>query len=359
MLASADRPHPMMSMMMSMRRLDRRRLRISRRPAGDRIVVWFRLPLLLLAAVTLYGVVGYRVVEGWSLLDALYMSVITLATVGFHEVRPLGPRGQMFTISLILAGVMALFVALGSVTELVVSGQLARVLRRRRMDRRIGRLDQHTVICAYGRVGRAVADELTRQDLPFVVVEQQEALIPALEERGIPYIAADPTAEEVLRHAGIQRARALVCAVDSDAANVYITLTARALNPKLVIVARASDPASIDTQVRAGADQVVSPYLLSGRRMAFLAQHPAVVDFLDLMSIVPDLRLEQILVRAGSVLDGTTVAAASAAYRDTTILAIRRASGEPIAYPGPEIGLAAGDRVVMLGSVPTLDALGG
>jgi voltage-gated potassium channel len=113
-----------------------------------------------------------------------------------------------------------------------------------------------------------------------------------------------------------------------------------------------------DTLVRAGADQAVSPYLLSGRRMAFLARHPAVVDFLDLMSIVPDLRLEQILVRAGSVLDGTTVAAASAAYRDATILAIRRASGEPISYPGPEIGLAVGDRVVVLGSLPTLDAMG-
>jgi len=208
------------------------------------------------------------------------------------------------------------------------------------------------------RGGGGWAEDLARQDLPFVVVERQQALIPALEEQAIPYIAADPTVEEVLRRAGIQRARALVCAVDSDAANVYITLTARALNADLVIVARASDPASIDTLLRAGANQVVSPYLLSGRRMAFLAQHPAVVDFLDLMSIVPDLRLEQILVRAGSVLDGTTVAAASAAYRDATVLAIRRASGEPIAYPGPEIGLAEGDRVVVLGSLPTLDALG-
>jgi len=133
--------------------------------------------------------------------------------------------------------------------------------------------------------------------------------------------------------------------VDSDAANVYITLTARALNPKLVIVARASDPASVDTMVRAGADRVVSPYLLSGRRMAFLAQHPAVVDFLDLMSIVPDLRLEQIVVQPGSILDGT-------------ILAIRWATCESIAYPGPEVDLAAGDRVVMLGSLPSLDAMG-
>jgi voltage-gated potassium channel len=192
------------------------------------------------------------------------------------------------------------------------------------------------VIGAYGRVGRAVAEELTRQDLPLVVIEPQEALIPTLEEHAIPYLAGDPTAEEVLGRAGIVRARALVCAVDSDAANVYITLTARALNPRLVIVARASDPASVDTLVRAGADRVVSPYLLSGRRMAFLAQHPAVVDFLDLTSIVPDLRLEQIVVQPGAVLDGTTVAAASAAYRDATILAVRRATGESIAYPTPE-----------------------
>jgi voltage-gated potassium channel len=121
---------------MSVRRFDRRRLRITRQPPGDRLLVWFRLPLvlLLLVGVTVYGVVGYRVLEGWSLLDALYMTVITLATVGFREVQPLGPRGQAFTISLILAGVMSLFVALGAVTELVVSGQLARVLRRRRMD---------------------------------------------------------------------------------------------------------------------------------------------------------------------------------------------------------------------------------
>jgi voltage-gated potassium channel len=156
------------------RRFHRPRSGIARRPAGDRILGWFRLPLALLVAVTVYGVVGYLFLEGWSLLDAVYMTVITLATVGFHEVRPLAARGQVFTISLILAGVMALFVALGVVTELVVSGQLARVLRRRRMDARIGRLDRHTVICAYGRVGRAVAEELARQGLPFVVVERQQ-----------------------------------------------------------------------------------------------------------------------------------------------------------------------------------------
>ena len=177
-------------------------------------------------------------------------------------------------------------------------------------------------------------------------------LVPA-RIRGLPYIAGDPTAEEVLERVGIQRARALVCAVDFDALNVYITLTARALNADLVIVARASNPPRSTRWSGLGRIRWSLRIWLSGKRMAFLAQRPAVVDFLDLTSIVPDLRVERILVRAGSVLDSTRVAAASATYRDATILAIRRASGEPISYPGPEIGLDIGDRVVMLGSLPT------
>ncbi|HZD71845.1 MAG TPA: potassium channel protein [Actinomycetes bacterium] len=343
---------------MTNRRLHPRPFGIARRPAQDRILLRFRLPLALLLLVTAYGVVGYRVLERWSLLDALYMTVITLSTAGFREVHPLGVVGQAFTISLILGGVMALFVVLGVVTELVVSGQLARVLKRRSMDIRIGRLDRHYVVCAYGRVGRAVADELARQGLPFVVIEPLERLAATLDEQDVPHIAGDPTVEEVLRRAGIERAQSLVCAVDSDAANVYITLTARALNPRLVIVARASNPASVDKLVRAGADQVVSPYALSGRRMAFLAQHPAVVDFLDLMSIAPDLRLEQILVRPGSVLDGTTVGEASTVHGNATILAVKPVTGQPIAYPRPDVRLAAGDRVVVLGPLRALDAIG-
>jgi len=207
-------------------------------------------------------VVGYRILEGWSLLDALYMTVITLATVGFHEVHPLDANGRVFTISLIIAGVMALFVALGVVTELVVSGQLGRVFKRRRMDARIGQLDQHYVVCAYGRVGRSVAEELAARvcrSRRGAAGRLRRSTRGAVQCPAMPYIAADPTAE-VLRRAGIERARALVCAVDSDA-TTSISPSPSALNADLVIVATASDPTSVDTRLRAGADQVVSPYL--------------------------------------------------------------------------------------------------
>jgi len=323
-----------------------------------RLLTRFRLPLVLLVVAVAYGVAGYRLLEGWSLLDALYMTVITLAAVGFQEVHPLGPEGRIFTISLIALGVVALFFTLQAATELVASGQLVRSLRRRRMDTRIDRLDRHYVICAFGRVGRSVAEELARQGLPFIVVEQDHTMAAALEERGMPYLLADPTSEEVLRRAGVERAVGLVCAVDSDAVNVYITLTARALNPGLTIVARAANPDSVDKLTRAGADQVVSPYVLSGHRMAFLAQHPAVVDFLDLVRIAPDLKLEEMVVRPGSALDGATTGAASAAHRGATILAVKRPGAEPIAFPEPDVRLAAGDLVVALGPLDALDAMG-
>ena len=145
-----------------------------------RLLTRFRLPIVLLVVAVAYGVAGYRLLEGWSLLDALYMTVITLAAVGFQEVHPLGPEGRIFTISLIALGVVALFFTLQAATELVASGQLVRSLRRRRMDTRIDRLDRHYVICAFGRVGRSVAEELARQGLPFIVVEQDHTMAAAL-----------------------------------------------------------------------------------------------------------------------------------------------------------------------------------
>lgn len=326
---------------------------------GGLLVRHFRLPGLLLAGALVYGTVGYWLIEGWNLLDALYMTVVTLTTVGYEEVHPLHTDGRIFTITLMLYGVVVLFTAIAVVAQLLVSGELGEPLRRRRMRKRIEELHDHYVICAYGRVGRAAAEELTQQDIPFVVCEPLTELVPLLEERDIPYINADPSEEYVLQEAGIERARGLICAVDSDATNVYITLTGRALNPKLSIVARAASPESEGKLLRAGADRVVSPYILSGKRMAYLAMQPSVVEFFDMVTVAPDLRLEEIVVRPNSSLDGKTVGEACADFGDVSVLALKKMGADLLASPDNGTELSAGDLVVALGPAKALGEMAG
>ena len=253
---------------------------------------------------------------------------------------------------------MALFTAIGVGTEVVASGDLGRWLRMNQATRSIGRLSGHYVICAYGRVGRAVTEELRRRNYTLVVIEPKPELEPLLEEEhGVRYIAGDPADETVLRQAGIERARGLICAVDSDAANVFITLTARALNPDLRIVARASEKSSIDKLVRAGADEVVSPYGLTGRRMAVLAVQPSVLEVLDLLNLGSDIRLEEVAVRAGTHLDSLTIAEARARYAGVAILALKKPGSEVSANPDHQVRLAPGDLIVALGPAEILNRM--
>jgi voltage-gated potassium channel len=205
--------------------------------SGPRLLTRFRLPATLVALTVLYGTLGYLLLEGWSLTDSLYMTVTTLATVGYGEVRPLDPSGKVFTISLIVLGVVALAASIDAVAGALVSGELQAAIRRRRMRKRLDHLQGHYVVCAYGRVGRAAVAELRSEGVPVLVVEPKLDLAELLKEHSVPHLPADPTEEAALRQAGIQRARGLLCAMDSDAANVFITLTARALNPALTIVA--------------------------------------------------------------------------------------------------------------------------
>jgi len=323
----------------------------------NRIIARSRLPVLVVTLAIVYGTAGYWLIEGKSLLDAFYETVLTLSTVGVGTGPPPGPGGKIFTVSLILFGVGALFTAIGVGTEVVVSGELGRWLRMSQINRSIGHLSGHYVLCAYGRVGRAVMDELQRRGDTTVVIEARPELEPMLEEHGVRYISGDPADETVLRQAGIERARGLICAVDSDAANVYITLTARALNPGLRIVSRASERASIDKLLRAGADEVVSPYGLTGRRMAVLAVQPTVLEALDLLDLGSDILLEEVAVRAGTHLDSLTIAEARARYAGVAILALKKPGNDVSANPDNKVRLAPGDLIVALGPAEILNRM--
>jgi voltage-gated potassium channel len=325
----------------------------------NRILARSRLPVLVVMLAICYGTVGYWLVEGKNLLDAFYATVLALSTLGVEAGPPPDPGGKVFTVSVILFGVVALSTAIGVGTEVVASGELGRWLRMNQAARSIGRLSGHYVICGYGRVGRAVLEELGRRDYTSVVIESKPELEPLLAEHGVRYIAGDPADETVLRQAGVERARGLVCAVDSDAANVFITLTARALNPGLRIVARASDRASTDKLVRAGADEVVSPYGLTGRRMAVLAVQPSVLEVLDLLNLGSDIKLEEIAVQTGTHLAGLTVAEARTRYAGVAILALKKPGSEVSANPGHEARLAPGDLVVALGPAEILNRMAG
>lgn len=326
---------------------------------GVSVASRFRIPVAILVLALVYGVAGFVILEGWDLLDSVYMTVTTLTTVGFGEVRPLSPQGRIFTISLIVFGLVGLASTVGAFADVLVSGELGESLRRRRMRRIVEDLKDHYVICAYGRVGQTAADEFREQGVPFIAIESQQSLAPLMEDEGIPYLIGDPADDDVLKQAGIERARGLVCAVDSDAVNVFITLTARALNPDLSIVARASDPDSVEKLTRAGADRVVSPYSLSGRRMAFLALRPSVIDFVDMVTVAPDLRLEEILVGHDSHLEGRTVAQACAGHPGVSILAVKKPGEELVPTPGQDTLLGRGDLVVALGPVASLGDMEG
>jgi voltage-gated potassium channel len=315
----------------------------------------FRLPVALIAGVGLFGVIGYMTLLGWSFRDAEFMTVITLSTIGYDRVRPLGPGGEAFTTLLIVMGLIAVFALLAATTELITSGELERTVRRTRVRREIGGLYDHFVVCGYGRVGRAATEEFRKQGLPVVVIDASPDAAADLQDARIPHLVGDATREATLVQAGIARARGLVCALDSGALNVYITLSARAERDDLTIVARATDLESIDRLYRAGANRVIQPYAVSGRLLAAVSVRPAVIDFLDLVSITPDLRLEELEVRAGGALDGMAVRDVSMAFRGVTILAVRSGSSTMMrAAPDPDVVLAPGDLVVALGPVSAL-----
>src|SRR5215204_1820864 len=310
--------------------------------------------LLALAAITVAGVLGYMVFEGWSFTDALYMTVITLTTVGYREVRELDTTGQLWTMALLITGVGTLFYAAVSSVELVVEGTIRGYFGRRRMEAAIGKLNGHQILCGYGRVGRQVAEEFASDGVPFVIIEQDPETVAECVEEGYLALLGEASDDGVLEEAGVRRARGLVAAVDSDADNVFVVLSARKMNPELHIVARASSDASAAKLEMAGADRTLSPYAVGGRRLASLATQPFIVDFLDIVTRGEEgieFRLEEFSVPKESPLANHTIGELQIGEKTgARVLAIRSPEGKFDTTPSAQDIIHPGDTLIVLGS---------
>jgi voltage-gated potassium channel len=305
------------------------------------------------------AVAGY-VLAGWSLLDAIYMVVITVFGVGFGEMGPMTPPLRIFTIFVIVAGYTAVVYIVGGFLQMVAEGELNKALGARRMTREIASLREHIIICGFGRIGQILARKLVDAKIPFVVIDNSPDRIAAAEQRGYLVRLGNASDEAVLDAAGIQRAKALATVLPDDAINVFITLTARDLNTDLIILARGELPTTEKKLRQAGADHTVLPAAIGALRMAHLITHPAALDFLDqnddgginlnesLAQL--DIQLDELVISADSSLIGLNVSSVQLRGEGTFIVvALRRADGSTIVNPGPEIFLEKGDTVIVMG----------
>lgn len=314
----------------------------------------------LLVAVLCFGTVGYMAIEKWRFLDALYMTVITITTVGFKEVRNVSDAGQIFTIVLIFFGIGIVAYSLGLVVQAMVLFQMREILGRRKLGLIKRSMKDHYILCGYGRIGKTICKELIAHKIPVLVIDASQGMKSPFEELGIPYIIDDATSEDVLMEAHIDRAKGLVTVVSSDADNLFITMTARGLNPDLFILTRTEEEQNQKKFLRAGADRAFLPYLIGGRKMADAIVKPAVSDFLDLTVHDKDieLKMEELQVKDQSGLAGVNLVE-SGIRQDLNIIivAIRKGDGEMTFNPSSLTKIEAGDTLIALGNKDDLEAL--
>ena len=318
----------------------------------------FRLAVILLAIVIVVGVTGYKLINGWDLLDSFYMVIITISTVGYTEVHPQGAAGRLFTSGLIVVGVGTMLYGFGVFAETLADNAFGRYRRERQLQRELNQLRDHFIICGYGRIGTQVVAEFEDHKVSYVVIDQTEEALERIRAEGRLHIEGDASKEEILKQAGIERARGLISAVDSDERAVYIVLAARAFNPNLYIVARAGRPDSIRRLELAGATRTISPYVMAGHRMAELAIRPAMVDVLDsLHHAEAGIGVEEMVVSPGTPAVGKTLDEIGLFGPDTArVLALRRRDGTLHVNPNGSQRLEDGDLVIALGTEDQLFA---
>ncbi|MBW4597075.1 MAG: NAD-binding protein [Brasilonema angustatum HA4187-MV1] len=317
--------------------------------------------VIALAGVFLIGTLWYKFVEHWAWEDAVYMTVITLSTVGYGETRPLGARGRLFTIALILMGVISIGYIVNRFTEAVIQGYFQQGIRIRQQRRLMESLTQHYIICGFSRTGRQIAIEFQAENVSFVIIDSHLESVQIAQEKGFIVYQGDATLDETLWKVGIDRAVCIVAALPSDAENLYVVLSAKTLNPKIRAIARASTEEALQKLQRAGADAVVSPYITGGKRMAAAALRPQVMDFVDgiISGTDRELYMEEFLLDpAICPFVGQTLGQANLrAKTGALLLAIRRTNGELIGGPTPETAFLTGDVLIAMGTAEQLRTL--
>ncbi|MBN1355206.1 potassium channel protein [bacterium] len=318
------------------------------------------LSVVIMVAISIVGTTGYSIIEGWSVLESFYMTVITLTTIGFGEVHDLSVHGRIFTIFLVIVGMSVVVYAAQSLTRLIVEGQILKLFGRRKMEREVKRMKSHFILCGFGRTGRQICEELRKGKVPYVVIERDEKVLIELAEFRINAVQGEATDDEVLIRAGVKTADTLITAVDSPADNVFITLTARGLNPDLHIVARAESSDTEKKLYRAGANKVVLPHAIGGRQMAMAAMRPGIVKFLDLDLLRDEygVELEEIEIPPDSPLTGITLQQAALSQKFGLVaIGIIKQSGSMIFNPGSQTHLESGDKLILFGSLDQLKHL--
>jgi voltage-gated potassium channel len=315
---------------------------------------------IFLLIILVVGTLGYMVIEKWSFLDALYMTVITISTVGYREVGIPSDAGKIFTIFVIFSGIGILFYFLGSIAQAMVELHVRALIGRRKLGLRMRSTSDHYIVCGFGRLGKIISRELKGNHIPLIVIDNHPDIVQSLEHENIPYIIGDATNEEVLLEAGIERAKGLISVVASDADNVFITMSARVLNPNLFILCRAEEEQTERKLLRAGANRVVMPYSIGAHKMAHTIIKPAVSDFLELTVHNRRIGLEmgEVEVSEKSRLNGLTLLNSGIRQdMDVIIIAVRKKEGEMKFNPSSKTRIEAGDTLIALGKSEDLTKL--
>jgi len=307
---------------------------------------------IVLTAILAFGTLGYISIEHMSFFDALYMTIITISSVGFSEIHPLSLHGRILTMIIICASISIGAYSMAVIVRGFIEGELQKRFEKNKMEKQIRKLKNHFIICGFGRIGRIICEELNEDDIDFVVIEQDVSAVAQIEKLKYLHLQMDATTEEALTKAGIMNAKGLVTAVRSDANNVFITLTAKGIRPDIYVLSRTSDIKNEDKLKRAGANRVVSPYFIGGRRMAQELKRPAVVDFIDIATRGNKLGLimEEATIKPGSNLIGKNLIE-SHLRKDfgVIIVGIKKSSGQMVFNPMPYETLDVGDVLVVLG----------